>query len=89
MKHPIEIAKEKFAKDKDITVCTVVVRGTSKNCGVIYKGEFFPDCYLDDTNGESAYVIEDEDGVGLCIFTPRKTFATWYRRGAGIKVKIK
>lgn len=89
MKHPIEIAKEKFANDQDITVCQVVRRTTAKNCGIIYKGLFYSDCYLDDTEGQAAYVIEDDDGKGINIFTPNGTFAARYSYGFGRKVKIK
>lgn len=89
MKHPIEIAKEKFAKNKDITPLKVIARGKTKMCGVIYKSEFFPDCYLDDTEGETAYVIEDDNGEGISLFTPNGTFAKWFRRGGRIAIKVK
>lgn len=88
MKCPIEIAKEKFAKNKDITPCKVVARGKTNMCGVIYKSEFFSDCYLDDMEGETAYVIEDEDGKGINLFTPNGTFATWMRRGGALAIKV-
>ncbi|WP_060826163.1 hypothetical protein [Sulfurospirillum cavolei] len=87
MKHPIEIAKEKFAKNKDITVCQVVARGKTNICGVVYKGLFYPDCYFDDKEGQVAYVIED--GEGICLFTSDGTFATRYKLDFGIKEKVK
>lgn len=89
MKHPIEIAKEKFAKKKDITVCKVIAQGKTKICGVVYKGLFYPDCYFDDEEGQVAYVIEDDNGEGICLFMANGTFATWCRLGSGYRMKAK
>lgn len=70
-KHHIEIAKEKFAKKQDITVCTIM------DSGVIYKGGFYPDCYFEEYEGEPAFCIEVDDWLNL--FMPNGDFACGYR----------
>lgn len=70
-KHRIDIAKEKFEKKQDITVCIVV------DSGVIYQGGFYPDCYLEDYKCEFVYCIEIEEF--LHFFMPNGKFATAYR----------
>jgi len=70
-KHNIETAKEKFAKKQNITVCMII------NSGVIYKGGFYPDCYLEDYEGMATFCIEVDDFLN--IFMPNGEFACAYR----------
>lgn len=62
------MAKEKYLKGEDITVCLI------ENEGVTYKGYFYPDCYLEGWNGKGTACIE-VDGW-LCLFMPNGGFAT-------------
>ncbi len=70
-RHSIDIAKEKFEKKQDITVCIVI------DSGVIYQGGFYPDCYLEDYKCEFAYCIEVEGFLHL--FMPNGKFACGMR----------
>jgi len=78
-KNSIEIAEEKFAKKRDITVCMVI------NSGVVYQGGFYPDCYLEGYEGFATYCIE-VDGW-LHLFTPNGRFAKAFKidRALGAK----
>lgn len=78
-KHHIDIAEEKFAKKRDITVCTVV------NSGIIYQGGFYPDCYLETYEGFATYCVE-VDGW-LHLFTPDGRFAKSFKIDKALGIK--
>jgi hypothetical protein len=78
-RHHIEIAMEKFSKKQDITICTIV------NSGVIYKGGFYPDCYLENYEGKATACIEVDSF--LCLFTPDGVFACAYKIDSGNEKK--
>lgn len=70
-RHNIEIAKEKYLKGEDITICIVI------DSGVVYKGGFYPDCYLKSFEGKAVGCIEV--GEFLHIFNFLGSFICAYR----------
>lgn len=67
-----EIATEKDLKTK--TICLVIKKNSCY--GVYYKGEFYPDVYLEPYKGKGIPVLETEGKA--CIFSPSGRFLCCY-----------
>lgn len=71
--HHNKAAARKLSTSK--TVCFVLMQDMT--CGVFYKGEYYPDDYLEPYVGKGVPVVEFEGF--LHIFSPGERFITAYK----------
>ncbi len=85
-KHPIDIAKEKFCRHEDITICMVVKNRLTE--GVVWKGLYYPDDRFEGLEGQKAYVITSAENGFIYLFTESGRFACGYKVGAGCEFQF-